>query len=375
MYKGGAVKIRRVDVFNLKPGMKVAQAVYSSRGDVLLNAGMNLSASYIEKLVRLGVSFIYVDDGVLPNMAVNDVIALETRTAAVFQVKNILLKSRESGQLVIDPQAIYSTVSEFTDQLLGNDKLVYNLIDLRIQDDYTFAHSVNVAVLSLMTGITLGFDRNQLSALGVGALLHDLGKVKIPNKILNKPGKLTAEEYSLMKEHTTFGHRMIRSAGNPDFDIPAIVAYQHHESYDGSGYPLGIEGGEFHVYAQIAAIADKFDALTANRIYRPAYPPHEAYELCAASGNFWFSDYIVRAFLHNIAAYPTGTWVMLNNGMVAVAVDTPRGRSLFPRVRVIAGKDGLPLAQSFEVSLSERSDLRVVRVLDEEDYHRDMTSL
>lgn len=358
-------KIRRVDVFHLQPGMKVARTIHGSKGDVLLKAGMTLTSGYIKNLVKLGVAYIYIDDGILPDIPVKDVVAQETRNAAVVQVKNILLKSKEAGRLVIDPKAVYSTVAGFTGQLLENDNLMYSLVDLRIQDDYTFAHSVNVAVLALMTGITLGFKREQLSALGVGALLHDLGKVMIPNDILNKPGRLTAEEYKIIKRHTAFGREMILSAGRLDDDIPAVVAYQHHESYDGSGYPLGVSGGDFHVFAQITALADRFDALTANRIYRPAYPSHEAYEMYAASGNFWFSDHVVRAFLYNIAAYSTGTRVELNNGMQAVVLDTPRGRSMFPRVRVIAGRDGRPVKGPFEVSLSERPDLHVVRVVNQ----------
>lgn len=248
---------------------------------------------------------------------------------------------------------------------------MYNLVDLRTQDDYTFAHSVNVSVLALMTGITLGFNKEQLSLLGLGALLHDLGKVRIPDRILNKPGKLTADEFSVMKEHTTLGYRMIRNARNVG-DIPAIVAYQHHECFDGSGCPLGIKGQEFHQYAQIAAIADKFDALTADRIYRPAFPSHEAYEMCAASGNLWFSDYIVEAFLSNIAAYPTGTLVELNNEIAAVVLDTPKGSSLFPNVRIFADTKGCPVGSPYEVSLNQRTDLYITGILSPDKYFQDL---
>lgn len=339
----------------------MARTIYNSRGDVLLKTGLELTQVYIRQLVRLGVAFLYVEDEVLPDIEVKDVIAQETRSAAVRQIKNILFQSKESGQLVIKPKEVYFTVSEFTSQLLDNDSLMYNLVDLRSQDDYTFAHSVNVAVLALMTGVTLGLDRDLLSDLGVGAMLHDLGKVRVPDSILNKPGKLTAEEFRKMQEHTTYGYKMIQKSGTLD-STAALVAYQHHEAYDGSGYPLGILRDRFHEFAQITAIADKFDALTADRIYRPAFPSHEAYEMCAASGNLWFSDHIVRAFLHNIAAYPTGTWVELGNGMIAVVVDTPKGYSLFPRVRVIAEKGGRALPP-FEVFLHERTDLHIARII------------
>lgn len=357
----------------------MVRAVYNSRGDVLLADGMTLTATYIRKLAALGVSHVYVEDETLNNKAVKretvkkikvkDVVARETRSAAVHRIRNILLKSKEAGQLVIEPQPLYSTVTEFTDQLLNNDNLVYNLADLRTQDDYTFEHSVNVCVLALMTGITLGYNREQLTVLGVGALLHDLGKVKIPNEILNKPGKLTQEEFAVIKEHTTYGYQMIRAAGKLG-EIPSTIAYQHHEHYDGSGYPLGIKGGEFHEYAQITAIADKFDALTATRVYRPAFPVHEAYQMCAVSGNFWFKERVVKAFLNNVAAYPPGIRVQLNNKMTAEVLDTPKGYALFPRIQVIADENNRPVREPFVISLRDRPDLLIVKVLSDQVYHR-----
>jgi len=358
--------MRKVDVFSLQPGMKVAKAVYSGMGDVLLKAGATINSVYIKKLIKLGAAFVYVEgeeEGeAFSGVEAKDVIARETRVAAVQQVRSVLLKSKEAGQLVIEPQSLYSTVSEFTRQLLDNSSLTYSLVDLRTQDDYTFAHSVNVSVLALMTGITLGFSRDRLSHLGVGGMLHDLGKVKVPDVILNKPGPLTRDEFAVMKQHTRLGYEMIRAFDSLG-EATALIAYQHHEHFNGTGYPLGISGDEFNLNAQIVAIADKFDALTAERIYRPPYPPREAYEMFAAAGNYWFSDHIVKAFLHNIAAYSAGTLVELNNGMVAVVIDTPKGHSLFPRVRVIAEKGGIPVKAPFEVSLQGRTHPYILRVL------------
>ncbi|MBM7854561.1 HD-GYP domain-containing protein (c-di-GMP phosphodiesterase class II) [Desulfohalotomaculum tongense] len=361
--------MRRVDVFSLKPGLKVGRTIYNQRGEVLLKAGALLTPGYISKLINHGVPFVFIDDGLLPDIKVKDVIAEETRVAAVQQVKKVLLDTQESGRLVIEPQSFYQTVSRFTSDLLSQESLMLNLVDLRDQDNYTFAHSVNVCVLSIMTGITMGFSREELAVLGIGALLHDLGKVMIPDEILNKPGRLTPEEFSIMKQHPIHGYNLIRSAEGLD-DIPAIIALQHHESYDGSGYPYGIKGADFHLYSQITAIADKFDALTANRIYRRAYPPHEAYEMCAASGNYLFDSCVVEKFLHNIAAYPTGTLVELNNGQTAIVLDTPKGYSLFPRVRVLFDSSGRPLPSPEEISLVDEDEITVVKVLNNNEVQR-----
>lgn len=359
--------MRKINVAVLKSGVKLGRPVYSSGGDILLKKGTVLNDGYINKLIKMGVSFVFVEDDKAPALTPGDVVASDTRVAAVRQVKDVLLETKETGKLVIDPQSIYSTVSEFTDQLLSSNALVYSLHDLRSQDDYTFAHSVNVCVLSLLTGITLGYSSTRLMELGLGAILHDIGKMKVPAGVLNKPGKLTDEEFRIIKQHTVFGYELIQNAGNLG-EVPATIAYQHHESLDGSGYPLGVSGDQFSEYAQIVSIADKFDALTANRVYHPPYPAHEAYEMCAGSGNYWFSQRVVKSFLHNIAAYPEGTPVRLSNGLIAVAQDTPRGHSLFPRVRVVLHQDRGPLKEQYDIALYARKDLHIVSVLKEDEF-------
>lgn len=358
--------MRRVSVFSLCPGMKIGRTVYSSMGEVFLKKGTILTSGYIKTLLKTRIPYVYIDNDLLKDLVIEDTISIETRTAAIQQVKQILLQTKESGKLVIEPSALYSTVKGFTDELLDNRSLMLNLIDLRSQDDYTFAHSVNVCILSLMTGITLGYRPEQLAILGVGALLHDLGKVKIPDAILNKPTNLTSEEFAIMKQHPTIGYQLI-SASKELSENHALIALQHHEAYDGSGYPLGISGSEFHEFAQIVAIADKFDALTANRIYRKAYPSHEAYEMCAGSGNYLFSDHIVKAFLTNIAAYPPGSLVRLTNGQIAVVLDTPKGYSRFPKVRIILDSNGKKLSQPQDVFLLNEVGLSVLSVLEDEE--------
>jgi HD-GYP domain-containing protein (c-di-GMP phosphodiesterase class II) len=241
--------------------------------------------------------------------------------------------------------------------------LVFNLVDLRSQDDYTFAHSVNVCVLALMTGITMGYRSRALSVLGVGALLHDLGKVKIPDSILNKPSALTDLEYEVIKTHPIHGADLIRRAGNLE-EIHALIASQHHENYDGSGYPFGLTYRHIEEYSQIVAIADRFDAITADRVYRKPYPPVEAFAMCEAASNYYVKESVARAFIYNIAAYPANTVVELSNGMVGVSVDTPKGHSLYPLVRVYYDENKNVLSAPFDLPLYDTEGVFVVRVLD-----------
>lgn len=357
--------MRKVSVFYLKPGDRLSRPILGSEGEFLLRRGVILKSNYIQKLIRLGIPSVYVADGLLSDIEIEDVISLETRRIAINYLKHIMLESKKYGRLLVDPGIMGEVVNKIKNDLLRQKTLMQNLVDLRAQDDYTFAHSVNVCVLALITGITLGYSDEQLTILGKGALLHDLGKIKIPDRILNKPAKLTEDEFTEIKNHPTYSYELIKAAKG--MDLVALIALQHHESYDGSGYPRGIKGDEFHEYAQIVSIADKFDALTAERIYRKAFLPHEAYEMCAACGDFVIDNRIVKAFLQNIAAYPSGEFVKLTNGYVAVVLDTPKGYSMFPRVRLLFDSKGHLLDPFHEVALAEEKGLAVVRVLSEEE--------
>jgi HD-GYP domain-containing protein (c-di-GMP phosphodiesterase class II) len=357
--------MQQINLADLREGMILGSTIRNYNGEVLLQAGVELNEKYIGILRKLGIPVVAVRDEGTPAEfpEIRDVVKTSTRQAAVSQIKNVLLEAKESGRLVIEPQSLYDTVGAFTEQLLGNQHLIFNLIDLRTQDDYTFAHSVNVCILALMTGITLGYNKNELADLGVGALLHDLGKIKVPDEILNKPAHLTKAEFDLMKQHTVYGYDLIKNAGNLD-DIHALIALQHHENYDGSGYPAGLVGSQIHELAQVVAIADRFDAITANRVYRKPFKPIEAFAMCEAASNYYVKETIVRAFIYNIAAYPANTVVELNNGMIGVTTDTPKGSSLYPMVKVYYDEKKRPLATPFDLALYKSKRVFVVQVLE-----------
>ncbi len=350
----------RLKVSQLKPKMKLARTIYNHQGNVLIMAGNSLTPKIISILEKLGISAVWVEGE--EEIFVKDVVNIETRITAIKQVENILLKTKESGKLVIEPQDLYKSVSSFANELFDAEELLYSLSDLRTQDNYTFIHSVNVCILSMMTGISLGYGKEDICTIGIGALLHDLGKVLIPDKILNKPGPLSSDEFSIMKKHTIFGYELITESGVLG-DVPARIALEHHETYDGSGYPMGISDKNIHRFSQIVAIADKFDAITANRVYRKAFPPFEAYEMCAAAGNYLFDEDIVQAFMHNITPYPPGTHVQLSNGLVGVCVNIKKGFSMFPVVRLLFDENLKPLKQDTEISLYENHGIYITKVL------------
>lgn len=360
--------MRRVSLDAVKPGMKVGRALRNSNGQVLLNAGAIINEKYIAKLKLLGIPSLYIDDGLLPDIHVDDVIPEQTRIKAVKQVKDLLhVHARAMGSGHKDTEELYATINEIIDQLLSSTRLMVELVDIRAMDDYVFAHSVNVGVLALMTGISLGYERPKLFHLGMGALLHDIGKIFVPKEILDKPGPLTAEEYNVVKKHPEFGMQIL-SKNSQVSSLSKLVVYQHHERYNGEGYPQRLKEREIHEFAQIAGMVDMYDALTADRVYRKAYPPHEAFEMISGAGDYLFPYHIIEPFLSNIAAYPAGTIVEMSDGSIAVVVSTRKGFSLYPRVRVLYDQDKRPVTRDVELDLLDYRNLVISRVVDEFDF-------
>jgi HD-GYP domain-containing protein (c-di-GMP phosphodiesterase class II) len=365
----GVHTLRRISIHSLSPGMLVARSVYNKNGHALLKAGTVLTGRFIERLTILGIQSLYIEDGLLPDIEVNDVIQEETRAKAVLLVRNLIGHEEIDPRSVIKRSAIFSrdlmdTVSEIIDQLLENSKTVVNLVDIRSYDEYTFAHSVNVCVLSIMTGISLGYDKKRLNALALGTLMHDVGKILIPQELLNKPAALTTEEFEELKKHCLYGNRLLKSS-NILGALAASVALQHHERYNGQGYPRGLAGKEIHEFSRIAGIADTYDAITVDRVYRKAIPPKDAWELVDRSGGTLFDDEITKIFLSHIAAYPVGTIVRLNNNEVGAVIENIKGCSNLPKIRILFDPCGCFVPGNKEIWLGDNPEISIVDAVDD----------
>ncbi|MBC7343394.1 MAG: HD-GYP domain-containing protein [Clostridia bacterium] len=353
--------MRKMPVQFLQPGMRVGRAIYSADGRVLLNAGVVLRPRFIEALKDLGISSIYIEDKDLEGVEIVEAISESTRLEATKMVRDLMEGVKNGYPVIIEAERVNRVIGNMIDELLKQHDLIVDLADIRVTDEYTFGHSVNVCVLSLLTGITLNYSRSNLEQLGMGAILHDLGKTRVPEHILNKPGPLTPEEFSEIKKHTIDGFTLLSEQNLPP--STARVALEHHERYNGGGYPQGLKGTEIHDYARVVGIADVYDALTTDRVYRKAYPPNEAYELIAGSGNHAYDYQIVTAFLSNVAAYPVGTYVQLNTGEIGIVTGTPRKKSQRPNVRILYDPCGQRMRHPHEVALAEELSLSITQVI------------
>lgn len=353
--------MRRILLENIAPGMKLAKPLYNADGMVLLNAGIELRDRFIDRLKELDVTYVYIEDELTKDIDVTDVIGEKTRIEAVSGAKKIMEQIR-FGHGVNAGQAKKLT-NTIVDELCRNKGVMANFLDMRTRSDYLFSHCVNVCVLSVMTGISLEYDELRLQDLGVGALLHDVGKTLVSPEILNKRGRLTPEESSEVKKHPALGFELLRN--NPDISlVSAHCAFQHHERLDGTGYPRGLKEQEIHQYAQIIGIADVYDALTSDVSYRRAMPVYEAVSIITKAGGNCFDEQLVKIFVDNLATYPIGTIVRLNNHQIGVVVDISREAKSRPVVRLLFDENKQHISKLTELDLSKNPRLYIADVVE-----------
>jgi len=361
----GAHPMRRVSLKYLRPGMIIARPVYSGDGRLLLASGLSLTENYIKRLAELGIGSLYIEDQLFHgDLNIDDVVSEQTRIQSVKLVKEAFHSLEK--EKYIDTWAVRKAVDDMADEIFSNKDILVNYFDIRTYDDYTFNHSVNVTILSILAGITLKYNRVQLRELAIGALLHDIGKVHLDKKILNKKGKLTAEEYKHIQQHSLYGFNTLRSY----YEIPilsSIIAYQHHERLDGSGYPQCLKGEEIHEYSRVVMVADVFDALTSNRPYRKAYSVPHAIDIVKKLYPS-LDDRSITAVFSNVAPYPIGSIVMLNTGQIGQVVDTHKKDPAKPIVRIYFNSDLQYLEYPYEVDLSKSEfDLEIEKILDDKE--------
>jgi len=234
----------------------------------------------------------------------------------------------------IDTEMAQKIVDTFVDSCFKKPHLVVTLSRLKSFDDYTFVHSLNVGVLSIVLGKRYGMDVIGLKNLGMGALLHDIGKMKIPDEILNKPGKLTDEEFNIMKKHPEYGYEILKNDKNLNEDSLYAI-YLHHERADGSGYPNGFKEAEIPLFAKIVSIVDVYDAITSKRVYHGALIPPKALQLLFSWSEKHFNKILVKFFMEIIGIYPVGTLVLLDTGEMGIVFEQSKEDPTRPKVLVI----------------------------------------
>ena len=247
-------------------------------------------------------------------------------------------------------------VEEISQSITRNPEAFLNLARLKTKDDYTYMHSVAVCALMIALGKQLGLTGPELKEVGLAGLLHDVGKMMIPDEVLNKPGKLTDEEFEIIKAHPLKGWEILH--GSPDITATALdVCLHHHERVDGKGYPDKLSGDKLTLFSRMGAVCDVYDALTSNRCYKNGWEPADTIRKMAEWKDGHFDERVFQAFVKTIGIYPSGTLVRLKSGRLAIVLEQTEKSLLMPIVKVFfSTKSNEPiLPEMIDLSRSQES--------------------
>jgi len=255
----------------------------------------------------------------------------------------------------IDVRVIAPLVDEINQSIERNAGALLSIVRLKNIDDYTYLHSVAVCALMTSLGRRLGLEGEELHQVGMGGLLHDVGKMGMPMDVLNKPGKLTDAEFDIMKSHPRHGWEILKAALVSD-SIPLDVCLHHHEKMNGTGYPERLSGEQISLHARMGAVCDVYDAITSDRPYKQGWDPAESIKRMAEWRNGHFDEPVFQAFVKTVGIYPTGALVRLKSGRLAVITDQSEKSLLTPKVKVFfSTKSNGPIKMEI-VDLSRSQD-------------------
>lgn len=300
------------------------------------------------------------------------VAAQQAHVAAGKEIKDNLRRLAEGEG--INVTRIRSSVKSCVKSIVTNPNALIWLGRLRTKDNYIAEHCLNVGILAIAFGRHLGLSLDELETLGMCGMLHDVGKLKVDQKILDKPASLSEEEFAVIKGHCQIGRDIL--AKDENMPKPVIeAAFGHHERMDGSGYPRGLRADSLNLYTRMISIVDTYDAITTNRCYDKSRPAAEAIKILFSSRNTQFEPILVEKFIECLGIYPTGSLVELKTGEGAVVIDSNKNSRLNPKVSIVLDEEKhtrSPLIVDTSAEGSFESERTIKRVLDENDYPVDL---
>ena len=316
--------MRYIKIKDLQPGMILAQPLLNKKGDVFLARNVSISRFMVQRIREEQYRGAYVYDklskGINPKNQISADVQLKTMCA--LKDMDIDRCSYLSGEILASLKHV--------------DNISMNINSLAAYDSSTYMHSLNVAMYAGTFGLLYGMEYERVSKLIAAALLHDIGKTKIPEDILNKPGRLSEEEFAEIKKHPQYGYDMLKDmvSISPLVRVPIL---EHHENYDGSGYPKGLTDKDTHIFSKIIHICDVYDAMLSRRCYKDAINPGEVIDFITANRNIMFNGELVDFFIQSLIPYPEGILVKLSDGRTAVVASQNKGFPQSPVVRDMRG--------------------------------------
>ncbi|MEW6600553.1 MAG: HD-GYP domain-containing protein [Nitrospirota bacterium] len=384
--------VKKVKVERLKPGMYIHDLNCSWMDHPFFGSSLSVKNQVIiDKIIRFGIREVYIDtekgldvedetsgeekkaeegktgvhdrhedialsedinfDDIKPVPVRDEILRAKLIREEALQTVQKAMRDIKAGNQ-IEKHAVVHTVDDILVSICRNKNALAGFRMLKNADEYLYNHSINVCTLMVSFGKFLGFDSQLLREIGIGALLHDIGTMRIPQSILSKKSALTDEEYSEVKKHVQYGRKILEETeGIAETSI--ITAYHHHERLDGSGYPNGLKGDKISYAGQAISIVDVYDALTTKKCYRHKIPPTRALEMIYEWSGTQFSRELVQKFIRCIGIYPVGSLVRLHSGLIGVVINHSEENLLQPVVRVIYNKKAKRhIAVPYDIDLS-----------------------
>lgn len=326
--------MRYLPTSKLMPGMALGQDIYDGAGRLLLTKHLLLNAEYISNLEFKGFPGIYIDDEFTRGIELQEVICPQVKSQALKVVYELFTFHTDEEELSGSEIKIQKIVEAVVENIISNGDVMYNMMDIKNYDDYIYFHSINVGVLSIMTGARYGLTKDELCQLGIAAMLHDIGKRFIEQNIAIGNQSLSGQEREVYMSHAKLGAEFLRGTYHFSASVYEGIL-EHHEWYNGQGYPLGKSQEDISLFARIIKIADCYDVLTTKTPVREGQAPADAIEYLMAMAGVQFDPNLVNVFMRKIAVYPVGCEVRLSNGQMAVVMKNFEDFPIRPLVKII----------------------------------------
>ncbi len=343
--------MRLVAFEDLKPNMIIADDFYGVRGEILAKRDTAITERYIESLAKYEIPFLYIFDEQGEGIEVKCSITSGARNEATQNLKmfyeNIQSNASSSYSKYLDK--CKKSVEAIIDDVISEKIDLYDVFDIKLIENYRYQQPVNVMLISTIIGKNLGFSYMELYEMGLAAYFHDIGNLFIDEEILNKFEKLSEQEYEMIKKHAELGYKFAKEKLMLPMKTYLAIG-QHHERFDGSGYPYKKIGKDINRYARVIAIADVYDALSSRRRQRKALNPAQAFKAIVEGSGSHFDPKFVRTFFNIVSPYPIGYTIKLADGNVGVVNKNYVGKPFNPMVKIFKDKD-IWLKEPYELIL------------------------
>lgn len=357
--------MRIIKISDIVPGTLLGRTIYREEGQPLLIKGTALTAGLLKRLEREDIWMIYVEDalseGIEPTNVISDQALLKGTQTMKRLFDNVSTQKDFRDQKDKDLTYVYNSeqvaaisdlINHIIHELSGNRDALYQIMQIGTVDQYTYRHSVDVAILAMLIGRAMGLDDKKIKCLGFGGILHDIGKAHVNHGILVKNGDLLPDEWEEMKKHPVYGYNVLRDVISLHGSIKQMVLY-HHERLDGTGYPNGLQGDEISELVRIISVSDIFNALGSNRHYRKSMTPDKIMDIIYAEAVYKLDRDVIKALLKVVHLYPEGTQVRLSDGTLGIVIESRKLAPLRPLIRNIETNHLIDLMQTLTLIIEE----------------------